>query len=175
MVYHPGPPFRTKVLSLPAAGRAVSLTHSMLLPWEFPLTEGVVFAQVNCPSLGASLHQGLVDARVQRLSFQSEKGPSSFRAPLGGQLRADTTVWKSIFSFGPALPLPSLLYRSHSCLCSPISLLGVNSISELIAGEPTYKEKFMSWALPTPNEELKGSPSPSSRWERRSFRESQRA
>ena len=171
MVHHPGPPFRTKVLSLPAAGRAVSLTHSMLLPWEFPLTEGVVFAQVNCPSLRASLHRGLVDARVQRLRcFQS-----SFRAPLGGQLRAHTTVWKSIFSFGPALPLPSLLQRSHSCLCSSISLLGVNSISELIAGELTYKEKLMSWSLPTPHEELKGSPSPSSSWERRSFRESQRA
>ena len=61
---HPSGP-RHSVCQL--LGGLAPVTHRIILPWEFPLTEGVAFAQVYVLSLGASLHPGLADARVQRL------------------------------------------------------------------------------------------------------------
>lgn len=141
---HPSGP-RHSVCQL--LGGLAPVTHSIILLWEFPLTEGVALPKFTSSPWGQVYVQDWLMPWYRDLTplLQSEKGPCSFRAPLGDQLRANTSVWKSNFSFCPILPLPSLLYRSHSFLCFPINLPGVNSISEFIAREPTYTGKLMSW------------------------------
>lgn len=77
MVHHPAPPFRTKALSPPDVG-STAFCDSIILLWEFSLTEGVVFAQVYTPSLGEVCIQSWL---MQRYRDRSPLPPSSFRTP----------------------------------------------------------------------------------------------